>query len=55
MPAAYAFVATLTGQPSHRMVADALTALRNLERRGALPAASRMAAIGAGVLIGRSR
>ena len=30
-----AFVATLTGQPSHRIVADALTALRNLEHRGA--------------------
>ncbi|MFM8896014.1 MAG: hypothetical protein ACKOE2_11740, partial [Actinomycetales bacterium] len=30
-----AFVATLTGEPSHRIVADALTALRNLEHRGA--------------------
>jgi glutamate synthase (NADPH/NADH) large chain len=31
-----AFVATLTGVPSHRVVADALTALRNLEHRGAV-------------------
>ena len=30
-----AFVATLTGVPSHRIVSDALTALRNLEHRGA--------------------
>ena len=30
-----AFLATLTGMPSHRIVADALTALRNLEHRGA--------------------
>ena len=30
-----AFLATLTGVPSHRIVADALTALRNLEHRGA--------------------
>jgi glutamate synthase (NADPH/NADH) large chain len=30
-----AFVAALTGIPSHRIVADALTALRNLEHRGA--------------------
>ena len=30
-----AFVATLTGIPSHQIVADALTALRNLEHRGA--------------------
>ena len=30
-----AFVATLTGIASHRIVADALTALRNLEHRGA--------------------
>ena len=30
-----AFLATLTGIPSHAIVADALTALRNLEHRGA--------------------
>ena len=30
-----AFVATLTGEPSHDIVAKALTALRNLEHRGA--------------------
>nr|MCU0296479.1 hypothetical protein [Candidatus Nanopelagicales bacterium] len=30
-----AFVATMTGQPSHDIVAHALTALRNLEHRGA--------------------
>jgi glutamate synthase domain-containing protein 1 len=30
-----AFVATLTGEPSHRIVQQALTALRNLEHRGA--------------------
>jgi glutamate synthase (NADPH) large chain len=31
-----AFVATLTGVPSHEIVAQALTALRNLEHRGAV-------------------
>ncbi|CAN5171090.1 hypothetical protein BH24ACT12_BH24ACT12_15310 [soil metagenome] len=30
-----AFVATLTGQPSHDMVVKARTALRNLDHRGA--------------------
>ena len=30
-----AFVATMTGEPSHEIVAHALTALRNLEHRGA--------------------
>src|SRR5919199_2094481 len=30
-----AFVATMTGEPSHAIVDDALTALRNLEHRGA--------------------
>src|SRR5690242_11096641 len=30
-----AFVATLTGEPSHDIVAKAITALRNLEHRGA--------------------
>ncbi len=30
-----AFVATLTGQPSHEIIDQALTALRNLEHRGA--------------------
>ncbi|MGZ5399463.1 MAG: glutamate synthase subunit alpha, partial [Nocardioides sp.] len=30
-----AFVATLTGEPSHDIVAKALTALRNLDHRGA--------------------
>ena len=30
-----AFVATLTGEASHDIVAKALTALRNLEHRGA--------------------
>ncbi len=33
-----AFVATLTGEPSHDIVAKALTALRNLEHRGRTPA-----------------
>ena len=30
-----AFVATLTGRPSHEIVRHALTALRNLDHRGA--------------------
>ena len=30
-----AFVATLSGQPSHQIVDQALTALRNLDHRGA--------------------
>ena len=30
-----AFVATLTGEPSHDIVVQALTALRNLDHRGA--------------------
>ena len=30
-----AFVATMTGQPSHEIVQQALTALVNLEHRGA--------------------
>ena len=30
-----AFVATLTGEPSHQIVVQALTALRNMEHRGA--------------------
>src|SRR5205085_11113176 len=33
-----AFVATLTGVPSHQIVANAIQALRNLEHRGAVGA-----------------
>jgi glutamate synthase (NADPH/NADH) large chain len=45
-----AFVATLTGEPSHDIVAKALTALRNLEHRGASGAESD-SGDGAGILL----
>jgi glutamate synthase (NADPH/NADH) large chain len=45
-----AFVATLTGQPSHDIVEHALTALRNLEHRGA-SGAEPDSGDGAGILI----
>src|SRR5690242_18963501 len=45
-----AFVATLTGIPSHDIVAKALTALRNLEHRGA-SGAEPDSGDGAGILI----
>ena len=45
-----AFVATLTGEPSHDIVAKALTALRNLEHRGA-SGAEPDSGDGAGILI----
>jgi glutamate synthase (NADPH/NADH) large chain len=45
-----AFVATLTGQPSHDIVAKALTALRNLEHRGA-SGAEPDSGDGAGILL----
>ncbi|MEV8371960.1 glutamate synthase large subunit [Kribbella sp. NPDC056861] len=45
-----AFVATLTGVPSHDIVAKALTALRNLEHRGA-SGAEPDSGDGAGILI----
>src|SRR3954469_21983771 len=45
-----AFVATLSGEPSHDIVAKALTALRNLEHRGASGAESDSGA-GAGILM----
>ena len=44
-----AFVATLTGEASHRIVAQALTALRNLEHRGAAGAEAN-SGDGAGIL-----
>jgi glutamate synthase (NADPH/NADH) large chain len=45
-----AFVATLTGEPSHDIVDKALTALRNLEHRGAAGAESN-SGDGAGILM----
>jgi glutamate synthase (NADPH) large chain len=45
-----AFLATLTGVPSHAIVADALTALRNLEHRGA-SGAEPDSGDGAGILL----
>src|SRR5215213_9206664 len=45
-----AFVATLTGVPSHDIVAQALTALRNLEHRGAAGAEPN-SGDGAGILM----
>ncbi|HET8559222.1 MAG TPA: glutamate synthase large subunit [Marmoricola sp.] len=45
-----AFVATLTGEPSHRIVSQALTALLNLEHRGAVGAESN-SGDGAGILL----
>ena len=46
-----AFVATLTGEPSHDIVAKAITALRNLEHRGAT-GAEPDSGDGAGILLG---
>jgi glutamate synthase (NADPH/NADH) large chain len=46
-----AFVATLTGEPSHDIVASGLTALRNLEHRGAVGSEPN-SGDGAGILIG---
>src|SRR3954470_13228096 len=46
-----AFVATLTGQASHDIVAKAITALRNLEHRGATGSAP-ASGDGAGILLG---
>src|SRR5436190_20823379 len=46
-----AFVATLTGQASHDIVEKAITALRNLEHRGAT-GAEPDSGDGAGILIG---
>jgi glutamate synthase (NADPH/NADH) large chain len=45
-----AFVATLTGIPSHTIVAQALTALRNMEHRGA-SGAEAATGDGAGILV----
>ncbi len=45
-----AFVATLTGEPSHDIVAKALTALRNLDHRGAAGAEAN-SGDGAGILM----
>lgn len=45
-----AFVATLTGVPSHKIVAQAIEALRNLEHRGAAGAEPN-SGDGAGILI----
>src|ERR671921_2794723 len=45
-----AFVATLTGEPSHDIVAKAVTALRNLDHRGAVGAESNTGD-GAGIVI----
>ncbi|HET9169340.1 MAG TPA: glutamate synthase central domain-containing protein, partial [Actinospica sp.] len=45
-----AFVATLTGEPSHQIVDQALTALRNLEHRGA-SGAEADSGDGAGILV----
>ena len=45
-----AFVATLTGVPSHEIVSQALTALRNLEHRGAAGAEPN-SGDGAGILM----
>src|SRR3954451_703982 len=46
-----AFVATLTGEASHDIVAKAITALRNLEHRGAT-GAEPDSGDGAGILLG---
>ena len=46
-----AFVATLTGEPSHDIVAKALIALENLDHRGA-SGAEPDSGDGAGILIG---
>src|SRR4051794_27985653 len=46
-----AFVATLTGQASHDIVAKAITALRNLEHRGAT-GSEPDSGDGAGILLG---
>jgi glutamate synthase (NADPH/NADH) large chain len=46
-----AFVATLSGEPSHEIVRHALTALRNLDHRGA-SGAEPNSGDGAGILIG---
>ena len=45
-----AFVATLTGEASHDIVAKALTALRNLDHRGAAGAETN-SGDGAGILL----
>src|SRR3954468_14946208 len=45
-----AFVATLTGVPSHDIVAKAIAALRNLDHRGAVGAETNTGD-GAGILI----
>jgi glutamate synthase (NADPH) large chain len=45
-----AFVATLTGEPSHEIVAQGLTALRNLEHRGAVGSEPN-SGDGAGILV----
>jgi len=45
-----AFVATLTGEPSHQILAQALTALRNLDHRGAAGAEAN-SGDGAGILL----
>src|SRR6478672_9576168 len=45
-----AFVATMTGEPSHQIVSQALTALRNLEHRGAAGAEAN-SGDGAGILM----
>ncbi|GAB3997455.1 glutamate synthase large subunit [Nocardioides marmoraquaticus] len=45
-----AFVATMSGEPSHAIVAQALTALRNLEHRGAAGAEAN-SGDGAGILM----
>ena len=45
-----AFVATLTGEASHDIVAKALTALRNLDHRGAAGAEAN-SGDGAGILM----
>src|SRR5688572_33468154 len=45
-----AFVATLTGEASHDIVAQAITALRNLEHRGAVGAETD-SGDGAGILL----
>ena len=49
-----AFVATLTGEPSHDIVAKAIRALRNLEHRGAT-GAEPDSGDGAGILLRRPR
>ena len=47
-----AFVATLSGEASHDIVVKALTALRNLEHRGARPGRNPNSGDGAGILLG---